>query len=76
MKPASDMVQEFEYARRDLELERPSIKYDNRDVVARSLGAWATALNTVGKIAMAGSEVPTNEPSKELAEGYATAFER
>jgi len=76
MKPASDVMQGFEYVRRDLEQEHASDKYDNRDVAALSLGGWTTARNSGGKIAMAGAEVPTNESPEGLAEGYAAAFER
>ena len=75
MKPAQDILRNYEYAFRQPEFVRPAVKYDNRVVAVQSLRFWVTAKNPLEKIAAAEVELPSNPAPEFLAEGYAAALE-
>ncbi len=77
MKATVHTLRSYEYAFRQLEFVRPSVKYDNRVLAARGIRFWTTAQNSLAKIPPAEEvEVPSNRAPELLMEGYAEAFER
>jgi hypothetical protein len=54
----------------------PTVKYDNRALAVRSIEFWLSALRSGEKVSVDISEVPNNEASELLVQGYAAALQR